>query len=91
MKIDEHELDYRPEAPESDAPNAAPMKADSLMGVSITRSPNFSHKPFVTPRTPPQASILPVPRRYPRRPSSPISTMRESRSISCERASLIDC
>jgi hypothetical protein len=37
------------------APNAAPTKPSSEIGVSMTRSaPNSSHRPFVTPNAPPK-------------------------------------
>ncbi len=72
-------------------PTPAPMKADSVIGVSITRSrPNRSAKPLVTPRTPPQASkcsslsLWGAPLT-----SSPNNTTFASRSISIARASLI--
>jgi hypothetical protein len=43
-------------SPDEAAPAAAPMNADSLIGVSRTRSGNSGHSPLVTPSTPPQAS-----------------------------------
>ena len=40
------------------APPAAPIIADSVIGVSITRSvPNFSDNPKVTPYTPPECLL----------------------------------
>ena len=70
------------------APMAAPMKADSEIGVSRTRPGNLWYSPLVTPSTPPQASIspgLPIPPAL----SSPITMTDSSRSISCASASLI--
>jgi hypothetical protein len=44
--------------PVAAAPAAIPMMADSVMGVSITRSePNCVHSPLVTPSTPPKAYL----------------------------------
>ena len=54
-EIDEHQLDHRAQA-RGGRSDAAPTKADSVIGVSMTRSPNLPHRPLVTPRTPPQAS-----------------------------------
>src|SRR4029450_12009183 len=46
--------------PEQAAPTAAPMNADSLIGVSRIRSGYLAYSPLVTPSTPPQASISPA-------------------------------
>jgi hypothetical protein len=70
------------------APTAAPMKADSEIGVSSTRPGNWWYRPLVTPSTPPQASSspgLPAPPAL----SSPMTTTEGSRAISCASASLI--
>ena len=63
------------------APTAAPMKADSEIGVSITRPGNWWYSPLVTPSTPPQASMSPG-EPSPPALSSPITITVESRSIS---------
>ena len=60
-------------------PQAAPMMALSLMGVSITRSqPNFSSNPSLVLNAPPYTPT-----------SSPISTTRGSAAISSNSACLI--
>src|SRR5262245_37308820 len=70
------------------APIAAPMNADSEIGVSSTRPGNLWYSPFVTPSTPPQASISPGDPSPPAL-SSPMTMTLSSRSISWARASLI--
>src|SRR5215467_9020459 len=70
------------------APIAAPMNADSEIGVSSTRPGNLWYSPFVTPSTPPQASISPGDPSPPAL-SSPMTMTLSSRSISCASASLI--
>jgi hypothetical protein len=70
------------------APAAAPTKADSVIGVSRTRSrPYFASSPLVTPKAPPQASCSPE---APAPPvmSSPSTITRGSRPISWWSASL---
>jgi hypothetical protein len=74
--------------PEQAAPTAAPMNADSLIGVSSTRPGYLWYSPLVTPSTPPQASSSP-PAPCPPATSSPNSTTEGSRAISWSRASLI--
>src|SRR5882724_12779334 len=77
--------------PAAAAPTAAPMKPDSLIGVSSTRvGPNFECSPLVTPSGPPQASCSPG-EPVPPETSSPIRMTRESRVISWVSASLIAC
>ena len=76
--------------PDEAAPAAAPMIADSLIGVSSTRSGNFGYRPFVTPSTPPHASSSPGAPEPPTT-SSPKTTTVGSRSISWASASLIAC
>src|SRR5215207_10155429 len=76
--------------PEQAAPTAAPMNADSLIGVSRTLSGYLGYSPLVTPRTPPQASISP-PAPWPPATSSPKRTTEGSRAISWSSASLIAC
>jgi hypothetical protein len=69
------------------APAAAPMKADSVIGVSSTRSrPKAPSRPLVTPKAPPQASCSPD---APAPPvmSSPSTITRGSRPISWWSAS----
>ena len=70
------------------APTAAPMNADSEIGVSSTRPGNLRYRPLVTPSTPPQASSSPG-EPSPPALSSPITMTDGSRSISCASASLI--
>ena len=70
------------------APMAAPMNADSEIGVSSTRPGNRRYSPFVTPSTPPQASISPGDPSPPAL-SSPMTMTLSSRSISWASASLI--
>src|SRR5215213_3444200 len=74
--------------PEQAAPTAAPMNADSLIGVSRIRSGYLEYSPLVTPSTPPQASISPA-APCPPTLSSPNTTTVGSRLISWSRASLI--
>src|SRR5436190_3586284 len=77
--------------PAAAAPTAAPMKPDSLIGVSSTRvGPNFECRPLVTPSGPPQASCSPG-EPVPPETSSPIRMTRGSRVISWVSASLIAC
>ena len=68
------------------APIAAPMNADSEMGVSRTRPGNLWYSPLVTPSTPPQASSSPGAPAPPAL-SSPITMTVSSRSISWASAS----
>jgi hypothetical protein len=77
-------------SPDAAAPAAAPMNADSEIGVSSTRSGNFGYRPLVMPSTPPHASSSPG-EPAPPATSSPKTTTRWSRSISWRRASLIAC
>ena len=70
------------------APTAAPMNADSEIGVSSTRPGNLWYSPLVTPRTPPQASSSPG-EPWPPALSSPMTMTDGSRSISWASASLI--
>src|SRR5579884_1683934 len=66
-------------SPSAAAPYAAPMKAVSEIGVSMTRSgPKRSSKPCVAPKIPPYTPT-----------SSPMTKTRSSRSISCAIASAI--
>src|SRR5512139_2268055 len=69
--------------PASAAPPAAPMIADSEIGVSMTRSaPNFGSRPLVTPKIPPEASRWPDVPPAPPETSSPSTMIEPSRSIS---------
>src|SRR5436309_3461946 len=77
-------------SPEAAAPAAAPMYADSLIGVSRTRSGKRGYRPLVTPSTPPHASSSPG-ASMPPATSSPITTTVGSRSISRASASLMAC
>src|SRR4051794_21017647 len=77
-------------SPDAAAPIAAPMNADSEIGVSSTRSGNLGYRPFVTPMTPPQASSSPAAPAPPTL-SSPNTTTVGSRSISWAIASLMAC
>ena len=70
------------------APTAAPMNADSEIGVSSTRPGNFPYRPLVTPSTPPHASSSPG-EPAPPALSSPMTITRSSRAISWAIASLI--
>src|SRR2546421_1366813 len=77
--------------PASAAPAAAPTMADSLIGVSMTRSaPNFGSRPLVTPKMPPDASRSPDVPPAPPETSSPSTMTRGSRAISWCRAWLTD-
>src|SRR5262249_51140719 len=70
------------------APIAAPMNADSEIGVSSTPPGNLWYSPFVTPSTPPQASISPGDPSPPAL-SSPMTMTLSSRSISSASPPLI--
>src|SRR6188474_2559098 len=75
-------------SPASAAPPAAPMIADSEIGVSMTRSsPNFGSSPLVTPKMPPEASRSPEVPPAPPDTSSPSTITVGSRAISRCRAS----
>src|SRR5688572_18337939 len=70
-------------SPASAAPPAAPMIADSEIGVSMTRfSPNFGSSPLVTPKMPPDASRSPEVPPAPPDTSSPSTITVESPAIS---------
>jgi hypothetical protein len=76
--------------PDAAAPAAAPMNADSEIGVSMMRSGNCACSPFVMPSTPPHASSSPG-EPEPPTTSSPKTTTVSSLAISWASASLMAC